>query len=316
MNTTYQETKKERLDKYLVDKYPNISRSQMQKLVKDGEILINKEKVLPHHFLRAGDEILIPENLVEMINVVEYKKPTANKKVKIDIVKETDDYLVVTKPAGVLVHPTSKNEADTLVNGLLAYFPKIKSVGDKKKGEINIRPGIVHRLDRDVSGVMVVAKTQEMFDYLKQQFKNREIKKVYVALVYGVMTDNSGIIDLPIGQSNKSGKMAARPKNSEFESKPAITKYEVIKRYQHYTLIKVEIKTGRTHQIRVHLNAVGYPVVGDETYKPRNQKTRIKLDRIFLHAEQLGFSDLGGAWQEFESPLPENLEEVHLGLAI
>jgi 23S rRNA pseudouridine1911/1915/1917 synthase len=302
MKITYQDGKKIRLDKYLCGQYPNISRSQIQKAIKDGGVLVNGKKTTVHHFLKIGDEIEIKIVFAEKKETKKIKVK-ANKKIKLAIISETDDYLVINKPAGMLVHPTDKNENDTLVNGLLAYFPDIKNVGD-----CEIRPGIVHRIDRDVSGILVIAKTQEMFEILKKQFKNRTVKKEYFALVYGKMSKASGTIDFPIGINKNAGKMAARPKSTGIESKSAITVYEVLKQFQHYGFLKIWIKTGRTHQIRVHLNALGHPIVGDEIYKPKNLKSRIKLDRIFLHAHTLGFNDLDGAWQEYSCDIAKELE--------
>lgn len=302
MQLTCQNEEKTRLDKYICEKYPNISRSQIQKTIKDGGVLVNGEKTNVHHFLKCGDEIEVKANFKETKEEKNIEaKP--NKNVKLDIVSETDDYLVINKPAGLLVHPTDKNEDDTLVNGLLACFPDIKNVGEE-----NLRAGIVHRIDRGVSGVLVVAKTQKMFGHLKEQFKNRTVKKIYLALVYGELSDTSGKIDFPIGINKHAGKMAARPKSTDIESKSAVTLYEVLKQFQHYGFLKVEIKTGRTHQIRVHLNALGYPIVGDEIYRPKNLKTRINLDRIFLHAHILGFNDLNGEWKEFTCEMPEELK--------
>lgn len=305
MTITYSEGTTIRLDKFLTDKYPTHSRSQIQKLVKNGEILVDQKKVLPHHFLKNGEELQLPDFLGEDKVAVKIGKPQANKKIVLNILNETDDYLVINKPAGLLVHPTNKNETDTLVNALLAYFPAIKTVGDNA-----VRPGIVHRLDRDVSGVMVVAKTQEMFDCLKQQFIEREISKKYLGLVYGEMSQSSGQIDLPIGKSLQSGKMAVRSKTEiDLLSKEALTIYEVLQQFQHYALLKIEIKTGRTHQIRAHMNAVGHSVVGDKIYCPKNLKSRVELGRIFLHANILGFFDLNKEWQEFTVDLPEDLKE-------
>lgn len=302
MLINYKEEEKIRLDKYLCKKYPDISRSKIQKAIKDEKILVNGKKTTVHHFLKPGDEIEIKTNLK---NDTKEKNIDIlpNKNIKLNIISETKDYLIINKPAGVLVHPTDKNETDTLVNGLLNYLPSIQNIGDS-----SFRPGIVHRIDRDVSGILVVAKTQKMFDFLKQQFKNRTIKKEYIVLVYGKMDDQSGIIDFPIGINKNSGKMAARPKSTEIESKSAITLYEVKKQFQHYALLKILIKTGRTHQIRVHLNAFGHPIVGDQIYKPKNLKTRIKLNRIFLHAQTLEFNDLDKKRQKFSCDMPETLK--------
>lgn len=308
MPLTCQDNQKIRLDKYICEQYPNISRSQIQKAIKDGGVLVNGKKTAVHHFLKSEDKIDVKVNFVEK---KEEKNIEArpNKNVKLDIISETDDYLVINKPAGMLVHPTYKNEDGTLTNGLLAYFPDIKNVGSE-----DLRAGIAHRIDRDVSGLLVVAKIQKMFEHLKAQFQNRTVKKIYLALVHGQLSDSSGKIDFPIGIHKKVGKMAARPKSTDIESKAAVTFYEVLKQFQHYGLLKVEIKTGRTHQIRVHLNGLGYPVVGDEIYRPKNLKTRINLNRIFLHSQTLGFTDLNEEWKEFVCEMPEELKRFLEGL--
>jgi 23S rRNA pseudouridine1911/1915/1917 synthase len=310
MFITYSDNKKIRLDKYLVGQYPNISRSQIQKAIKNGDVLVDGNETTVHHFLKSGEKIEIKKDFGNIETRQCLVSTTANNKIKLNIITETDDYIIINKPAGMLVHPTDKGETDTLANGLLAYCPEIENAGDTQPTN---RRGIVHRLDREVSGLLVVAKTQDMFERLKKQFQNRTVKKEYIALVHGQMENNSGTIDFPIGINKDTGKMAARPKSVEtqnlasLQSKTAITTYEVLKQFQQYSLLKVQIKTGRTHQIRVHLNALKHPIVGDKTYRPKNLHSRIKLDRIFLHAQTLGFNDIKGEWCEFNSELPKQL---------
>ncbi len=221
----------------------------------------------------------------------------------IKIIADEADFLVIVKPAGLLAHPAPGKTEPTLVDELLMRYPKLKGVGDSAD-----RPGLAHRLDRDVSGLLVVAKTEPMFRELKRQFKNREIKKEYIALVHGVLTPNQehDIITRPIGRSRTGrGRMAAYSQE-QAGSRQAKTEYWVIKRLRHHTLLRVQIHTGRPHQIRVHLFSLGYPVVGDTVYKQKRIKPA-KINRLFLHSTRLGFKDLTGEYHEYDSPLPEEL---------
>lgn len=225
----------------------------------------------------------------------------------LDIIYENKDFLIINKPSGLIVHPTTFKEKDTLVDLLVGYCPQIKDVGD----DTDMRPGIVHRLDKDVSGLMIIAKTQEAFDYLKRQFKERKVKKEYFALVYGEVKEN-GIIDLAIGFSKRKSKIKMTV-FSQNKSKSAITEYKILKRFSNFTLLKVKIKTGRTHQIRAHLNFIGHPILGDKIYRNKGLERKIKnirLDRIFLHSFKLGFFDLKNNWIEFEKEMPEELNEI------
>jgi len=294
------ENKNQRLDKFLTAKLP-ISRSQIQKLIKAGDILVNNKKSSVHNFLQPDDQIDIPNK--EIKNLTTEKKLESNKKIKFKIVYEDDNILVIDKPAGLLVHPTEKMEPDTLVNGLLAKYPEIKNVGDDK-----LRPGIVHRLDKAVSGLILVCKTQKAFDYFKNLFQKRKIKKIYTALVHGQMERPEGEINLPIERAKGKGKMAV--KSISQGGKEAITKYTVIKQFKNFSLLEVEILTGRTHQIRAHLNAIQHPIVGDILYKQKWVKESLDLDRPFLHSTILSFKNLDGKKLEFKSKLPTKLKKV------
>jgi 23S rRNA pseudouridine1911/1915/1917 synthase len=291
-----------RLDKLLSEKLPKISRSFIQKQIKDGSITLNGEQTNVKTKPSVGDEIVITKTEVDKPDI----KPDSS--VEFKVVEETDDYLIIDKPAGLVVHPAVGVNEPTLVNGLLAKYPELKEVGEDE-----LRPGIVHRLDRDVSGLMIVARTQAMFDSLKKQFQERTITKIYTALVHGVIDDEDGTIDTPIGRSlSKSGKMATHPhsqKNEDDKSndRDAITEFEVLDRIKNYTLLTVTIRTGRSHQIRVHLNSIQYPVVGDTLYTNKQVKQK-DLGRIFLHSSKLGFENLGGEQKEYESKLPSDLQ--------
>jgi 23S rRNA pseudouridine1911/1915/1917 synthase len=233
---------------------------------------------------------------------------SANALVHLPILAETADYIVINKPSGVVVHQAQQHpEPDTVVNGLLALYPELATVGDDAT-----RPGIVQRLDQDVSGVMVIARTQVMFEHLKLQFQQHLVSKHYLALVHGKMTRPDGEINFPIARSAKDfTKMAARPDET---GKQAVTRYTVLHQYQQYAYLDVEILTGRTHQIRVHLNAINHPLVGEQVYKPKKLVSRLQPGRPFLHAAQLSFALPDGSLVGFQAPLPDSLQAILDGL--
>jgi len=223
---------------------------------------------------------------------------------KINIIYEDKDFLVIEKPAGLLVHQTKYQKSKTLVDWLLKYYPEIKKVGAEN------RPGIVHRLDKDVSGLMVVARNLESLKHFIDQFKKSKVKKEYLALVYGSPLETSGLINLPIARTRK-GKIVTVTHHKKIKlEKAALTKYEIKKKFERFTLLKLEPLTGRTHQIRVHIKSIGCPIIGDEKYgfKNKKHKLHIELDRIFLHASYLGFYNLKREWKEFNSELPQELK--------
>ncbi|MEI6288416.1 MAG: RluA family pseudouridine synthase [bacterium] len=305
----------QRLDKFLTNAWPEKSRSQIQKNIKEGLILVNKKESAVHYFLKENDVVSVVT--VKKINPEEKiktpTKPKATKKTKnelfkeIKIIEDNDDFMIIEKPAGLLVHPTEKQENDTLVDWLLVKYPELKKIGEDPQ-----RPAIVHRLDKDVSGLMVIPKNQDAFDYFKSQFKGRQLTKKYLALVEGEVEREEGEINFPIGRSkNKDGLYAAKPMSQKNDKdKTALTRFKIAQRFKNYTLLEVEILTGRTHQIRVHLLAYGHPIVGDSLYLPRHKNIKVlkhPLNRIFLHAFFLSFIDLKSQKQEFTSPLPETL---------
>jgi Pseudouridylate synthases, 23S RNA-specific len=247
------------------------------------------------------------------------------KKLEPKIIFENDDYLVINKPAGLIVHGGTGITEPVLTDWLRIHYPQIENVGDDP-----IRPGIVHRLDKEASGLMVIAKNQKAFNYFKKQFQNRKIVKKYIALAHGNISKEEDVISFPIKRSKDGYKMAALPVSSETisdknkpnnrdrgtlraqeESKEAITEFCVLHRYINYTLLDVTIKTGRTHQIRVHLYAYGHPLVGDPLYwtkKTKVKNEKIKLGRIFLVAKELSFKDIDGEKQKFSIKLPADLQ--------
>ncbi len=244
----------------------------------------------------------------------------------IKIIFENSDYLVIDKPAGLAVHGGGNIKEKTLADWLVDNYPEIASVG-----EDSLRPGIVHRLDKEVSGLMVVARNNDSFKHLKSQFKDRDINKEYVALAHGQMINDFGTINFPIKRAKDGYKMAAMPLNTFdllsrshptsrdqgnldgiFKAREAITEYSVIKKFINYTLLDVKILTGRTHQIRVHFFALGHPLAGDNLYynkKSKVQNQKINLGRIFLFAKALSFKDRQGEMHHFEIEMPRELSD-------
>lgn len=290
----------ERLDAYLTSVLESVSRSSIQKLIKSGDILLNGSAAKPHTELRNGDVVCVSETpggekdgpLVPRDDIAP------------DIVHQDESIIVVNKPSGLLTHPDVPGESETLANALIARFPEIAEVGESPD-----RPGIVHRLDREASGLLVMAKTQDAYGSLKSQFKNHEVEKEYLVLVSGAPPEDSGTITLPIGRMKGTGKMAAR-----HEKKPgdrsAVTHYRVVERFRDATLLSVRTETGRTHQIRVHMKSLGTPVAGDALYAIKRAKA-IRTPRLFLHAARLSFTHPGTKVKaEFTSPLPDELNEV------
>ena len=221
------------------------------------------------------------------------------------MVAEEKDFVVVNKPAGMVVHHDSSHKENTLVDWLIEKYPEIKKVGDDER-----RPGIVHRLDKDVSGLMVIARTPEMFVSLKEQFKNRQVEKEYLALAHGVVSKDEDQIKRSIGRAKGETTMRARSQSGD-KDREAITQYKVEKRWKNFTLLRIKILTGRTHQIRVHLKAIGHSLVGDGLYVTRDvkrKKQQEKLGRVWLLAEKLGFRDRSGEWREFRVKVPQELK--------
>lgn len=298
----YQGSQKQRLDKHLAQELTDLSRTKIQKLIKDGLITVNDEKTTAHHWLRLGDKIAINESNVQIIYQfpLEASPPPAE---NIQIVDETDDYLIINKPAHLIVHPARGVKEKTLVDWLIDKYSDLKGVGENEN-----RPGIVHRLDKEVSGLMVVAKTQKMFEHLKKQFQTHQVTKEYLGLVHGNIDAPEAVIDFPLKRSKLTGKIVAKPKGEA--GRDSITEFVVLKRFVNYTYLKINLKTGRSHQIRAHLQAYGYPLVGDKLYKNKKIKEKIKLDRIFLHSHYLKFIDLKNELQEYQSPLPDKLNQI------
>ncbi len=298
-----------RLDKLLADKFPKRSRSEWKKLIESGQTKINGRVAKSHHKASLGDVLEWQPMTKKQIFASTQKPidPLLPTPAKLKIVSETTDYVVVNKPAGLLVHDAVwPPRRSTVAEAIIKKYPEVLTVGENP-----VRPGIVHRLDKDVSGLMVIPRSQEMFKTLKRQFQYRTVKKYYTALVYGTMSKAEGVIDFNLARSSDGRKMAARPTNQE--GKKAITEYEVIKEWQNYTLLKVIIKTGRTHQIRAHFAALGHALVGDDWYGTNKNKLKNKelaLGRVFLMASELSFLDLTKQRQTYTAKLPKQLSDL------
>jgi len=279
-----------RLDKYVCAQVPELSRTQVQKLIAAGNVTVNGQLAKPGLRLNSGDriDINIPPTPPQEL------KPEA---MPLKIIYEDDDLLAVDKPPGLTVHPAPGHPGHTLVNAILAHFPHLADIGDW------LRPGVVHRLDKDTSGVMLVAKNSAAQANLSRQFKSHSVTKAYLALVKGKLEPESGIIEADIGRDpHNRKKMAVVAQGRE-----ARTEYRVVKYIGNYTLLEVMPETGRTHQIRVHLAAIGFPVVGDKVYGVKSPH----LSHQFLHASRLGFRlPSTGEYVEFESELPDDLQKA------
>ena len=258
-----------RLDKYLKDSIGDMSRVYIQELIDEGLVLVNNKEVKSSYKTCLNDEIEVTLKEVEDLNVEPQNIP-------INIVYEDKDVIVINKDRGMVVHPAPGNYKDTLVNALLYHCKDLSSINGVK------RPGIVHRLDKDTSGLIMVAKNDQSHNFLAEQLKDKTASRVYVALVHGNVHVKKGVINAPIGRDSKSRVKMAVVK----DGKEAITEFSVLKYYKEFTLVECRLKTGRTHQIRVHMSYIGYPLVGDPLYGPKKQRYG---DKQYLHAKELSF---------------------------
>lgn len=297
-----QEEAGQRLDRYLASALNGVSRTRVQQLIADGAVLVNGSPSKAGYALRVGDT-------VQLSRASLLKPQASNLKPlyqSLDIVYEDSDLLVVNKAAGMVVHPAPGHHEDTLVNALLAYCPELRAVGRNRDEQ---RPGIIHRLDKDTSGLIIVAKNTRTLAALTDQMKRHEVVKRYLALVAGIVPLDQGSIDAPIGRDPRHRQHMAI---TAIDSREARTHFRVLQRYPHgHTFLLLQLETGRTHQIRVHLKAIGYPIVGDPVYGPSNKQRGLTLKRQFLHAYQLKFVHPSTkAILELEAPLPDDLQAI------
>lgn len=279
-----------RIDKVLTSLEPEITRSQLKNLINDGHVTVNGQAVKPKYKVQAGDKISLVKPEPQSLELTPENIP-------LDIVYEDDDMIVVNKPQGMVVHPAPGHPDHTLVNALLYHSPLSTING-------TFRPGIVHRIDKDTSGLLMVAKNDLAHQSLAEQLRNKTNKREYLALVYGQIKEDEGTIDAPLGRNPQDRKKQAVVK----DGRHAVTHFKVVKRYDNFTLVKCILETGRTHQIRVHMKYIGHPLVGDPLYGPRKV---IGKNGQFLHAALLGFKHpRTGKEMVFEAPLPENFQKM------
>ena len=281
-----------RIDAYLSEK-TEYSRTAIQRLIDEEKIKVNNKKEKSSYKVQNGDKIEIEEEKAKEIELKAQDIP-------LEILYEDNDIIVVNKPKGMVVHPANGNPDGTLVNAIMSICKdSLSGIG----GEI--RPGIVHRLDKNTSGAIIIAKNDKAHIALSEELKNHEIKKTYIALVRGFVKENNATINMPIARSKKDRKKMDVDKNG----KEAITHFKVIKRYQDCTLLEINIETGRTHQIRVHLSHIGYPIIGDDVYS--NGKNKWNIEGQCLHAKSLDFKHpITGKELHIEAPMPEYFEKI------
>lgn len=284
----------ERLDKALASRLTQLSRAQIQSLIRDGLVTVNDRAVKASYRVEGGERVAVQIPVQDEANVV--PQPEA---IALSVLYEDDHVAMIDKPAGMVVHPAYGHRSGTLVNAILGRWPQIAAIDGPE------RAGIVHRLDKETSGVIVIAKTAEALANLRAQFKARSVTKRYVALVEGMPDTPEGIIDAPIGRDPNQRKRMAVIR----DGREAVTEYHVLETYADHSLIEAFPKTGRTHQIRVHMAFIGHPVVGDTVYGRRKQ--RIRMKRHFLHAATIAIAHpVTGEPVIVESPLPVALQDV------
>ena len=282
---------KGRIDKFLADELEDMSRSKIQGLIEEDNILVNDEPTKANYKVQKDDEITVVILEPEPIDVVAEDIP-------IDIVYEDEDVVVVNKPQGMVVHPSIGHYSGTLVNALLHHVTDLSGINGK------IRPGIVHRLDKDTSGILVVAKNDDAHQFLSEQLQDRSMKRKYRTIVHGVLPHNHGTIDAPIGRDPQYRQQFAVVTGG----KDSISHFRVLERYNEFTLLEVSLETGRTHQIRVHLNYIDFPVAGDDVYGP---KKTLEGDGQFLHAHTLEFvHPRTKKVMHFEADVPEIFQKT------
>lgn len=270
-----------------------ISRTAAQALIKEEKILLDGKVAKTSSKVKSGQVITMPEKVEDVVD-----EKLVAEDIPIDILYEDDDIVVVNKPKDMVVHPAAGNWSGTLVNAMLGKRDLSDANGE-------FRPGIVHRLDKNTTGVMVVAKNNYAHNELAKQIQNHDFKKIYVALVKGVIKENEAIIEMPIGRHETDRKKMAVVKNG----RPAYTKFRVLERFNGYTFVEVELKTGRTHQIRVHMSHIGFPIVGDDVYS--SGKNPFGVTSQMLHSKTLGITHpTKNEWMEFNAPIPEEFEKV------
>lgn len=286
----------ERIDKWLVLQNEDWTRTQIQDWIKKGNVTVNQSKVKGNYRIKEAEEVTVYIEEAKPLDIVAENIP-------IDIIYEDEDVVVVNKPRGMVVHPAPGHTSGTLVNALMYHCENLSGINGV------MRPGIVHRIDKDTSGILVVAKNDKAHLSLSEQLQKKTALRIYLAIVHGVIPHELGTIDAPIGRDRKERKnMAVTTENS----KEAVTHFKVIERFDEFTLVECQLETGRTHQIRVHMKYIEHPVAGDPKYGP---KKTLPINGQALHARTLGFHHpRTNEWLEFSAPLPEDMEKLLIDL--
>lgn len=300
---------KQRLDQFLVKlslkeaELSNFSRGDFIRAIKNGQVLVNQKIVKPSYKILPGDKLEINLEKKE-------EKLISNSQIKLDILFENEHFIIINKPAGIQVHPDFNEKENTIVNGLVAQYPEIAKLKDDHIYSFQMRPGIVHRLDKETSGVLIIAKNKKSFLEFKKMFQDKTIAKKYLAIVYGVLEEKSGVIDKPLARTTNYRKQTIANKRTKTKVREALTEYNVIKELGNsYSLVEVLPKTGRTHQIRVHLCSIGHPIIGDNLYRKKSYPKLEEAKRHMLHASEITF-ELFGEKYDFTAPTPKDFKEI------
>lgn len=298
-----------RLDKVLVnfslteEGLFGFSRGDFIKAIKNGRVLVNDKVSKPSYKVAIGDKINIQIQKKE-------EKLIPNPKIKLEVIFENDDFLVIDKPAGIQVHPDFNEKETTLVNGLIAQYPEISELEDDHTYSYQMRPGIVHRLDKETSGALIIAKNKKSFLEFKKMFQEKTIAKKYLAITYGVPEIKEGEINKPLARTTNYRKQTIAGKKTKTKIREALTNYKVVREFKNnFSLLEVSPRTGRTHQIRVHLASIGHPIIGDNLYRKKNYLEFEGAKRQMLHAGEIKF-ELWGEKFIFTAPLPEDFKKI------
>lgn len=310
MNLTVTEKDiQKRLDKFLINfsleepELTGLSRGDFIRAIKNKQILVNELNVKPSYKINEGDKITITIKKVE-------EKLIPNHEIVLDIISETDDFIIINKPAGLQVHPDFNEKENTLVNALIVAFPAIAQLEDDHTYSYQLRPGIVHRLDKETSGILIIAKNKKSFLEFKKMFKEKTIAKKYLAIVYGTPENKNGVIDKALARTTNYRKQTIASRKTKTKVREALTKYKLLRKLgADFSLLEVSPQTGRTHQIRVHLCSIGHPIVGDNLYRKKLYDRYLGAKRHMLHANEIKF-ELFGTKYNFKAPTPKDFDSI------